>query len=375
MTDDVYLGMQAQNIATVDMSVIRHIESTALDEFFSDVDRVSLPTLSILSALSQMWVFGLYEFLRTWRQRARTLIGFADKLATFATAKEREVYMNEIMYGIKQKARYVRFAPVFYLEHVSKIGDEDFMTTIRDYKARTEDLFREVEAIRMPLAKHEMVGKERLFAEAPGFGGINKLTGSMYWQIVLSESTVTIVERRELADKFMGILSWHEEEEAALHLAQTHKKRTNRSRRRERKNEKEAVSAAQSAPKTSDVLTGSRFGLYLYGSKGVIFLPITEYPDGEPSLWKSASWRPDRRDGEWRRVEASPNERLDARLKANVRMAADLIDAMEKDRQPACSAVDGRWTVEMLQGVYLSQIRGGRVAFPMLERRHPLDNV
>jgi len=126
---------------------------------------------------------------------------------------------------------------------------------------------------------------------------------------------------------------------------------------------------------TSDVLTGSRFGLYLYGSKGVIFLPITEYPDGEPSVWKSASWRPDRRDSEWRRVEASTNERLDARLKANVRMAADLIDAVEKDRQPACSAVDGRWTVEMLQGVYLSQMRGGRVEFPLLERRHPLENL
>ena len=127
--------------------------------------------------------------------------------------------------------------------------------------------------------------------------------------------------------------------------------------------------------KTSDVLTGSRFGLYLYGSKGVIFLPITEYPDGEPSVWKSASWRPDRRDSEWRRVEASTNERFDARLKANVRMAADLIDAVEKDRQPACSAVDGRWTVEMLQGVYLSQMRGGRVEFPLLERRHPLENL
>jgi len=29
----------------------------------------------------------------------------------------------------------------------------------------------------------------------------------------------------------------------------------------------------------------------------------------------------------------------------------------------------------MLQGVYLSQIRGGRVAFPLLERRHPLETL
>ena len=252
MTDDVYLGMQAQNIATVDMSVIRHIESTALDEFFSEADRVSLPTLSILSALSQMWVFGLYEFLRTWRQRARTLIGFADKLATLATAEEREAYMKEITESIKQKARYIKLAPVFYLDHVAKVGDNDFMTAIRNYKTQTEDLFREVEAIRMPLAKHEMAGKERLFAEAPGFGGVNKLTGSMYWQIVLSENTVTIIERRELADQFMGILSWHEEEEAALALAKTHKKRVSRRRRRHQREEKEATRSAPELSASAD---------------------------------------------------------------------------------------------------------------------------
>jgi hypothetical protein len=247
MTDDVYLGMQAQNIATVDMSVIRHIESTALDEFFSEADRVSLPTVSILSALSQLWVFGLYEFLRTWRQRARTLITFADKLTTLATAEEREAYMKEITEGIKRKARYVKLAPVFYLNHVAKVGDNEFMTALRNYKTKTEDLFREVEAIRMPLAKHEMVGKEKLFAEAPGFGGINKLTGSMYWQIVLSENSVTIIERRELADKFLGILSWHEEEDAALSLAEKNKKRVGRRRRRRGRKKKEAPSAEQNA--------------------------------------------------------------------------------------------------------------------------------
>jgi hypothetical protein len=46
-----------------------------------------------------------------------------------------------------------------------------------------------------------------------------------------------------------------------------------------------------------------------------------------------ASWKPDRRDSEWRRVEASPDERLGTRLKANVRMA-DLIDAVEKFPHP-----------------------------------------
>ena len=93
------------------------------------------------------------------------------------------------------------------------------MNLIRKYKEETEPLFRKVEAIRIPLAKHEIAGKEKLLAEAPGLGGVNKMTGSMYWRIVLSEREVTIIERRTLADRFLNVLSWFEEEEAALLLA------------------------------------------------------------------------------------------------------------------------------------------------------------
>jgi hypothetical protein len=214
MTDDVYLSMQAQNIAVVDMTILRHLEAQALEEFFSQEDRISQQTLSVLSALSQMWVFALYEFLRTWRQRARALLGFAEKLAKLADDDEREAYMKDINEGVRSKARLVKLAPVFYYDHVAKLSDNRFIAAIREYKAKTDDLFREVEAIRIALAKHEVAGKEKLFAEAPGYGGVNKLTGSMYWQIVLAEDVVTIIERRELANKFLGIVSMNEEGEA-----------------------------------------------------------------------------------------------------------------------------------------------------------------
>jgi hypothetical protein len=251
MTDDVYLGMQAQNIAIIDMTMLRPLEEMALNEFFSDADRVSAPTLSKLSALSQMWVFALYEYLRTWRQRARTLIRFEDELAKRRTDEERAAYMNEITDGIKAKARLVKLAPVFYLDHVGKVGDKEFMNTIRKYKEETEPLFREVEAIRMPLAKHEIAGNEKLLAEAPGFGGVSKLTGSMYWQIPLSENEVTIIERRTLADKFLN-MSWFEEEEAALLLAEKQEVRTtNKRRRRRRRPRKKAAAAVEMSEATA----------------------------------------------------------------------------------------------------------------------------
>lgn len=147
MTDDVYLSMQAQNIAIIDMTMLRPLEGMALDEFFSDADRVSGLTLSKLSALSQMWVFALYEFLRTWRQRARTLIHFEDEIARRATDSERAAYMKEITEGVTAKARLVKLAPLFHLEHVAKVGDKEFMNAVREYKRKIEALFREVEGI------------------------------------------------------------------------------------------------------------------------------------------------------------------------------------------------------------------------------------
>lgn len=206
LCDDLWLGMQAQNVAIVDMTIMRHIEHDALEEYFKD-DSFSMPTLQVLSALSQMWIFSFYEFLRTWRQRARTLTGFADKLTALQTDKEREAYLKEITDGVKQKARFVKIAPVFYLDHVARVADVAFIKSIRDYWDATEDLFRDVEAIRMPLAKHEIAGtnKEKLIAEAPGYGRVSYFTGSMYWQIALTDNTVTVVERRRLANKFLNL--------------------------------------------------------------------------------------------------------------------------------------------------------------------------
>jgi hypothetical protein len=141
------------------------------------------------------------------------VLGFAERLAALATDDERTAYMNEVNDSVRSKARLVKLAPVFYYDHVGRIGDAAFISAIRNYKAQTDDLFREVEVIRMPLAKHEVAGKEKLFAEAPGYGGVNNLTGSMYWQIVVGDDTVTIIERRALANKFLGIMSIYEEGE------------------------------------------------------------------------------------------------------------------------------------------------------------------
>lgn len=116
-----------------------------------------------------------------------------------------------------------------------------------------------------------------------------------------------------------------------------------------------------------------RFGTHIYGSKGVIFLPNAVYPNGAQAyILRSAAWVPDERHG-WEPIE--PEHRSfgnDRYVTANALMVEDLLDAIEKDREPVCSERAGRWTVEMTQGVYASQLQGKPAVFPLAERGHPL---
>jgi predicted dehydrogenase len=118
----------------------------------------------------------------------------------------------------------------------------------------------------------------------------------------------------------------------------------------------------------SDVVSGERFGLALYGSKGILFVPTTQVPGAPPDILMSTSWVT----GTWRKIEHQPEERRNERGAANAMMVRDLIEAIEKDREPVCSARDARWTIEMVMGVYQSQKTGSHVSFPLKDRRHPL---
>jgi predicted dehydrogenase len=52
-------------------------------------------------------------------------------------------------------------------------------------------------------------------------------------------------------------------------------------------------------------------------------------------------------------------------------MALDLVDAIERDRPPVCTARDGTWTIEMIAGIYQSHFKGAPVSFPLTDRRDP----
>ncbi len=120
---------------------------------------------------------------------------------------------------------------------------------------------------------------------------------------------------------------------------------------------------------------GGRFGLQLFGSKGVIeiltgHLPSVYYLD-------DPSWSPGRSAASWQPVSSAgvnqPEPYRDGGLLAgNVLAVRDLLAAIVEDRQPEASVYEGRTTVEMISAVFASQLAGKPVTLPLAERKNPL---
>lgn len=121
--------------------------------------------------------------------------------------------------------------------------------------------------------------------------------------------------------------------------------------------------------------TPSRFGLQIFGSRGIIEIG-TGYP---AAVWllKDASWSPGRSGAAWQPVSSAgvgqPEPIKSGGLHAgNVAAVKDLLDAIKMDRQPACGMYDGRAVVEMICAVFASQCAGKPVTFPLADRGNPL---
>ncbi len=126
--------------------------------------------------------------------------------------------------------------------------------------------------------------------------------------------------------------------------------------------------------KQSSVTHPWRFGTHIYGTNGRIFLPNQIYDaNSEGFILHSPAWMPGAGSA-WQPL--NPDHRWfgdGPYLTANALMVEDLLESIESDREPACSERAGRWTVEMTQGVYASQLERAVKDFPLADRQHPLD--
>jgi len=186
--DDLFLSMQGQNIMLIDF-YLRDLERSLLRELF-EIERTPPGTIFV-SALSQMWIFAVYELLRTWRQRIKDLKRDAQNNSTPGTARSRHsgIYYDEQLAKLRKNPKY---------------GNElDKAMTLM------EPLFRRIEALRMNLAKHEVPKMKSIPAMAPGYGRIDGMDGSISWQIDLGNNAVDLVSRRSLANQLRKLVIKH----------------------------------------------------------------------------------------------------------------------------------------------------------------------
>lgn len=120
---------------------------------------------------------------------------------------------------------------------------------------------------------------------------------------------------------------------------------------------------------------GGRFGLKIYGSRGVIDITTGHLP---PAFYlDDPSWSPGRSRANWVPIssqgpgkdEVLPDLGLHG---GNLLACRDLLAAIEEDRQPECNMYEARATVEMISSVFESHRRGQRVKMPLETRANPL---
>ncbi|MBX3177163.1 MAG: Gfo/Idh/MocA family oxidoreductase [Candidatus Hydrogenedentes bacterium] len=119
---------------------------------------------------------------------------------------------------------------------------------------------------------------------------------------------------------------------------------------------------------------GGRFGIDLYGSRGVLSIRI---PKGDETVrvgWlDESSWAPVGKEATWRPLPDSPAVEPAIPPAARNRIITDdLIAAIEEDRRPAYSVHDGLASWEMIQAAFDACVQGGRVTLPLAARTHPL---
>jgi predicted dehydrogenase len=119
------------------------------------------------------------------------------------------------------------------------------------------------------------------------------------------------------------------------------------------------------------------FGLQLIGTEGIVDLrtdrePFAHLSPGNP-------FAPSKEPRPWIPISTAgpgkpePVTDLAVAVSSHLVAVRDLIAAIRGDRQPLCSAMDARVTIEMVMATFESHRQGGRrVTWPLPERGNPL---
>lgn len=123
----------------------------------------------------------------------------------------------------------------------------------------------------------------------------------------------------------------------------------------------------------------TRFGLQIFGSQGIIQSFDTGHLP-EMHFLADSTWAPGRTRKAWVPISSAgvgKPESLANRALAggNLLAVRDLIEAVEKDRQPAASIYEARTATEMVIAVFESHRQGKPVTLPLVNRQNPLTTL
>lgn len=121
-----------------------------------------------------------------------------------------------------------------------------------------------------------------------------------------------------------------------------------------------------------------RFGLQIFGSKGIIELTTGYLP--QAAILLDSSWSPQRSGSQWQKISSAgigkPETLMDPDHNlGNVAACRDLIEAIEEDRLPECNVYEARMTVEMIAGVFESHRLQAPAGLPLENRQNPLRSL
>lgn len=190
--DDPYLSMQATNLGVVDQFCMT-LEDRLRQSHF-DESPTRLPDAVFLSAQSQMWIFAAYEALRTWRQRAKEAIRWAENggLAIKIADLRKDV-------GFRHTGRLIR------ANQLQRLIDQPIrIDKLRDDLRRVHIPYERMRLLRISLAKHEVAGAKEI-AVAPGYGRINMWTGAIDFELSRGRVILGTLSRLDVANELRAI--------------------------------------------------------------------------------------------------------------------------------------------------------------------------
>lgn len=188
---DHYIGMQATNLAIV-ASILEPLEDDVAGEY-AYTDRLPIEGFMRVSALSQLWIFGVYEFLRTWRQWVEDVLKRCQVLDRL-DAGSRDERLKVELEVLRQRSPSSPGGIPYSRGFEQAALDSTYRRLLEEALYRSDLPFRRIEAVRVHLAKHE-VPKGNVYGSGAGYGRID-IDRSVQFHVPLGDNEITMVSRR-----------------------------------------------------------------------------------------------------------------------------------------------------------------------------------